>query len=386
MTPSLPHLDFHKSNVSTSRTPDARRAPGVLIRGCVAAALLFFSALPCLAAETYRLGVYYYPGWSPGIRGPDLPDPWLPIHAFPKREPLLGWYDDARVDVVEQQLQWMHQFGINFVIFDWYWNGTRAAPETAVRAYLEAPSRTLVKYALLWANHFKAEDARKEWDDMVDFWLQSHLKNSEYVQIDGKPVVFIFSPDHLRDNAARAGTSARVLLDAAQAKARAAGLQGIYFVMGTQALEHWVKAFAMDSGFDALSAYNYHSGYAGTAASGTRHSHSFKELDAGYRMQWKWIIENSRIPYFIPIGSGWDRRPWGGSTDPKHDQSVATPAQFEAHLRAAKSMMDAYPQKTQRIGVICCWNEFGEGAYIEPTRQGGFTFLERIRKVFGAPK
>ncbi len=44
--------------------------------------------------------------------------------------------------------------------------------------------------------------------------------------------------------------------------------------------------------------------------------------------------------------------------------------------------MDAHPDLTHRTGVICCWNEFGEGSIIEPTRQGGFARLEQIRAVF----
>lgn len=66
-----------------------------------------------------------------------------------------------------------------------------------------------------------------------------------------------------------------------------------------------------------------------------------------------------------------------------HDDSQGTADEFELHLRAAKARLDRYPTKTQRTGVICCWNEFGEGSYIEPTKADGFTFLERIRKVFG---
>ena len=35
--------------------------------------------------------------------------------------------------------------------------------------------------------------------------------------------------------------------------------------------------------------------------------------------------------------------------------------------------------------VICCWNEFGEGSYIEPTKKDGFSYLEKVKKVFGSP-
>ena len=254
------------------------------------------------ALGDYSIGVYYYPGWSPVFKRPDhQPDPWRPIRAFSERQPALGWYHDDQVETLEKQLQWMSQYGIGFVAFDWYWGTGRPEPETAVRAYLRAPSRGKVKYALLWANHFKVADAGLQWDRMVDYWLKQHLQNPEYLRVDDKPVVFIFSGDFLRDNATASGTTAKVLLDIAQVKARAAGLKGIYFVLDTPALEYWAKGFALDAGFSALSAYNYHLGYSGLPESATSMSHSFRELDDGYRMQWRWILDNSKLPYFLPM-------------------------------------------------------------------------------------
>lgn len=354
----------------------------------IAFALTFISISHVKASE-YTIGVYYYPGWSPGIKGPSLPDPWKPIYAYPEKKPYLGWYDDSRVKTLEQQLKWMHQYGIDFVAFDWYWENGRPATESSVGAYLKAPSKSKVKYALLWANHGKIPNARKQWEDMIDYWLVQHLKNPEYLQIEGQPVVFIFSGDDLRDNARNDGTNTQTLLNIAQDKARAKGLKGIYFVFSTPATEYWVKAFAIESNFSALSAYNYHFGITHTFVGGKYKetilpaSHSYKELDEGYRMQWQWILENSKLPYFIPMTSGWDKRPWGGSKDPLHDNSMSTPDEFEAHLKSAKSMMDSYPKKTKRIGLICCWNEYGEGSYIEPTKKHGFSYLERLKAVFG---
>jgi hypothetical protein len=337
------------------------------------------------AAAPYQLGVYYYPGWSPYIKGAHEPDPWLPVKKFSEREPSLGWYHDGQTKVLDQQLSWMADHGISFTIFDWYWEGGKPATETSVRAYLQSKERKRVRYALLWANHTADPKSLKEWDALSDFWIAQHLKNPEYLQVDGKPALFVFSPEVLHEQAAVIGLSVAKLLDRTRAKARSAGLKGVYFVLCVPAIAHWVKGFAPEAGFDALSAYNYHFGVEGDAAKKMPHSTSFKELDDGYRMQWRWIVANSSLPYFPAISSGWDSRPWGGSKQPGHDNSVSTPETFEDHLRAAKALMDAHPEKTKRMAVVCCWNEFAEGSYIEPSKIFGTKYLERMRRVFGTP-
>ena len=226
---------------------------------------LFICSLTAQGA--YSIGVYYYPGWSPAINGPGQPDPWqAPFELIPNASlcwvgiTMVGWkpWKGSYSGCSNSGSVLSRLTGIGEVVVP--------GPETSLRAYLAAPSRAKVKYALLWANHFPQTNVEMEWARMVDYWLTNHLKNPEYLQIDGRPVVFIFSGDFLRDNAAASGVTAKELLSRAQQKARAAGLMGIYFVLATPALEYWTKGFAPDAGFSALSAYNYHMGYAGTPA------------------------------------------------------------------------------------------------------------------------
>lgn len=342
-----------------------------------------FACQPLFAAD-FSIGVYYYPGWSPYIKGAKEPDPWQAIKAFPEREPLLGWYHDGMRETLDRQLTWMADHGVDFVTFDWYWEKARPAPETSVRAYLQSPVRARVRYALLWANHTKAPQSLQEWDALVDYWVARHLGNPEYMRLDGKPVLYVFSPDGIRDQAKQIGLSVSDLLNRARAKAKAAGLPGIYFVLCVPAIDYWVLDFSPNAGFDALSAYNYHFGIAGDANKRTPDSHSFEELDSGYQMQWRWILANSKLPYFVPMTSGWDKRPWGGSRNSLHDNSMSNPGSFERHLLKGKAMIQAYPAKTRGIGMVCCWNEFGEGSYIEPTRRFGLEYLQRLKKVFGS--
>ena len=329
----------------------------------------------------YKLGVYYYPGWMSDTRG--LPSkPWERIQKHPEREPLLGWYRDGDVQVAEQHIQWMYDYGIDYVVYDWYTDGSPFL-EHALSAFLKAKNRDLIKFSILWANHSRFPLNLQQYESMVRYWVKYYFKFDQYLKIDNKPVVFVFSQQQLKDTAIKFGESTANLLAISQAIAKEAGFSGIYFIGSAEAVDYWVKDQAPASGFAALSAYNYHRGFSGTYIPDKRQAHSYGELDKAYQESWAWILSNSKLPYIVPMTSGWDMRPWGGSKDPLHDNAMSTPDSFEHHLRVAKSFMDKYQTISNRMGVICCWNEFGEGSYIEPTKKDSFIYLEKIRKVFG---
>jgi len=349
-------------------------------------ALCAFGAVQVQAQSSYAIGVYYYPGWKNKAPGAVIDYPWLQIKPYPEREPLLGWYSEGDVSVMEQQLSWMAEYGIDYVVFDWYWN---ARDETyldhALKAYLQAPHNSEVRYALMWSNDAQPAlpKTQQQFEKMVAFWVVNYFNTPQYVKIDGQPLVFIFSVEYLRNNAKLFGTTVEALLARADEIAQAAGLPGIYFVAETEAVEYWVKWFNPENGFSAMSAYNYHRGFSGDYIPEERMAWSYDELDAAYRQSWDWIFKASTLPYITPVMVGWDKRPWGGSSDPRYDRCMATPDQFKAHLQAAKARIDANPSKSLNMALICCWNEYGEGPVLEPTKYWQYQYLEAVRSVFG---
>lgn len=329
----------------------------------------------------YEIGVYYFPGWLDDQRGAPAAKPWERIKAYPEREPLLSWYREGEVSIAEQHIDWMAGHGIDYVVYDWYWDG-KTMLEHALAAFLKADNNNKLKFSLHWSNHSNTPENLEQFTSMIRYWVKYYFPRKNYLRIEDKPAVFVFSQEKLRDNAKKFGYSTGELFEIANAIARDAGFTGVYFVGAAQAVRYWVNEHGPNNGYNAYSAYNYHRGFVGTYNPFTLPSHSYAELDRAYQQNWDWILQNSPIPYILPITSGWDKRPWGGSDDPLHDNSLGTPIEFEQHLLAAKSRIDAHPEKTKKMLVICCWNEFGEGSYIEPTKKDGFAYLEKIRQVF----
>lgn len=306
-----------------------------------------------------ELGVYYFPGWADD-RPVGTPKAWEAIKKYPDREPLLGWYPEGEISVMKRQLTWMERYKISYVVFDWYWDKSGIRHESAINAYRKVRQKS-IKYSILWANHPNLSLKQDSWHTIVKFWIDNYFEEPNYFTIDGRPVVFIFSSAKLNTDAAASGTTARALLEDAQSLANAAGFKGIYFVASQSGVKD-----ASAEGYSAVSAYNYHpaDGKAG-----------FENLNTTYEYQWDRLAQQP-MPVILPMTSGWDRSPLGGS---KWDDSIATAAQFKRHLIAGRDFAEEHGYN---YGVICCWNEFGEGSYIEPTKKNRFKIISQIKRVF----
>jgi hypothetical protein len=83
----------------------------------------------------YEVGVFYFPGWDSMSR-------WRPIFDYPKRKPVLGWYDEANPECADWQIKWAVEHGITFFMVDWYWcQGNRHLEHWVHDAYMKARFR-----------------------------------------------------------------------------------------------------------------------------------------------------------------------------------------------------------------------------------------------------
>ena len=326
---------------------------------------------PKPAKTDYQVGVYYFPGFPTWAK-------WRPVADFPERKPLLGWYDEARPEVADWQIKWAVEHGVSFFAVDWYWcQGARHLEHWLHDAYFKSRYRRHLKFCLLWANH-NPPKTHTEADllKVTDYWLEHYFKRPEYLKVDGKPVVIMFSTYRLT---ADLGTEA---IAAAFAKmrerCRKAGLAGLYFVACTRSSRGQLEQLKAQ-GYDAASGYNYPD-----LASNGKRWHPYAANIDGYRELWREAAGHRILKPIPALSGGWDSRPWHGpSARVVHGR---TPALFEKHCRDAKALLDTRGGEMAPKGLKMCiveaWNEWGEGSYIGPHREYGFDYLDAIRKVF----
>ncbi|MCS6830950.1 MAG: glycoside hydrolase family 99-like domain-containing protein [bacterium] len=327
---------------------------------------------PSPVKPEYPVGVYYFPGWRSAGQ-------WAPITRFPERKPVLGWYREGNPQVADWHIKWAVEHGITFFVYDWYWvQGARQLEHALHEGYFNSRYRRYLQFCLLWANHNpRGTSSYEDCVNLVRHWLKHYFHRPEYLRIDGKPVVIIFSPHDLRRDIGREGVKRS--LDAMREECVRAGLKGLYILACVGGTGDAI--LAAREGYDAVTAYNW--AYLGVV--GDTKWASFDTLIDGYRQQWESIVQNVSIPLLPPISGGWDSRPWHGQN--ALVRYGRTPEKFKKHLQDALQLLQRYPQKVLPMVLIEAWNEWGEGSYIEPHKEFGFGYLDAIREVFtSAPR
>jgi len=179
----------------------------------------------------------------------------------------------------------------------------------------------------------------------------------------------------------------RETLDAMREKCRQRGLAGLYIVGCVSWADEETLARMAREGWDASSAYG--ASWRQPEQVSTVGSFVCAPVEGFIEQQeriWKEKTAFNLLPDITAAMMGWDSRPWN---ETPFFWSENTPETFRDLCRRAKAVMDAKttagPEKD--TAIFCCWNEFGEGHYVEPTRGYGFSYLDVIRDVFtDAPK
>jgi len=314
-----------------------------------------------------EVGAYYFPGWKTAAA-------WQPIRSFPERRPALGWYEEGDPTVADWQIRWAAEHGITFFIYDWYWvRGARQLEHGLHDGYFRAPHHHLLKFCLLWANHNPpGTSSRDDCLAVTHYWIENYFRKPEHMTVDGKPLLVLFAPQRLEEDLGV--TEVRPTLDAMRAECVRAGLPGLYIVACVGDAGH--ARHVAGQGYDAVTAYTWPNL---ELPAGERRA-PYATLLSGYRHQWQHIAESAGIPLLPPVNGGWDSRPWHGENDTI--RTDRTPALFRQHVLDARRFVErADPAQVRPILLVEAWNEWGEGAYIEPNREHGFGYLDALREA-----
>jgi lipopolysaccharide biosynthesis protein len=311
--------------------------------------------------------------------------PVFPGHDQPKLPAELGFYDLRMSETVAAQAALAEMAGISGFMYYHYWFAGKQLLEKPILDRLEGDIR--LPFCLMWAN----ENWTRRWDGREsDILMGQHyedvpasrfiedvmpiLRDNRYMRIDGRAMLAVYRPGQIPDLPG--------VIESWRKRARQAGVGELFVLSVDVAKEfHGIGDDPDVAGLDGRLGFPPHnalwewdsSRQTGRGFSGSILSYSAMVNDATRRL-------HSTLPagYFPGVMVGFDntaRR----QTNPDIWYG-ANPYTFRRWLGAAATAV-ADREFDRRVVFINAWNEWAEGAVLEPTSRFGSTFLLAVRDV-----
>ena len=309
------------------------------------------------------------------------------------------YYDlsEASADTLRWQAEIAKKYGVyGFSIYHYYFKGKKLM-ETPMEILRDHPEID-IHYNVCWANEtwtrtwygltdqiLMAQEYgdEKDWNDHFDYLL-TFFRDDRYIKIDNKPVIQIYKTFDI--------PCLQEMLELFNKRAVEAGFNGVYVISGKTA----AGVEARDELVDGY--YFFEPGYTLKNDFSPIHKFSYNAMTfirsirnkligkrAGYilerRIKASAILNSivkreyaeNEFPGLIP---GWDNTP---RRDYKGLVYTGTNADdFEKALTILANKKSGHDVDFVYINA---WNEWGEGAYLEPDTELSYAYLEAIRRV-----
>jgi lipopolysaccharide biosynthesis protein len=295
----------------------------------------------------------------------------------------LGYYDLRVAEVQERQVELAKLYGIGGFCFYFYWFGGKRLLEAPILQYLKNEQCDL-PFALCWAN----ENWTRRWDgyesdvliaqayspeDDIAFieHVAQYMRDPRYVRIAGRPLLLVYRPSLLPDPRATAQRW--------RARCKELGLGDPYICL-TSAFDRLDPAAI---GFDAMVEFPPNNTAPPLVTGRVR---KLNPDFSGNVYDWSCFPERSRnydTPghvFFRGVNPGWDneaRKPGVSNIFVN-----ASPRGYEEWLvNAARDTIRRFDSPDQRLVFINAWNEWAEGAHLEPDVRLGYAWLDATRRA-----
>jgi len=303
-------------------------------------------------------------------------------HYQPRLPGDLGFYDLRVPDIMRQQVEIAKDYGIGGFCFHHYWFGGRRLLEKPVQDLLANPDIE-IDFCLCWAN----ENWSRRWDGSEnDVLMEQHhspeddiafiddlipsFEDKRYIRVDGKPMLIVYRATLLPDIAATAKRW--------RERVREFGIDDLYLVAAKSFDVGNPRAFGFDAGVE----------FPPHQATGVKpknrlhqiinpdfngHIFDYNDLAARYGK-----LDPAEFTCHKTVVPAWDNcaRKLGRALTYVN----STPENYATWLNEALDITMRRPPG-ERLLFINAWNEWAEGAYLEPDRKFGYAYLNATANV-----
>jgi GT2 family glycosyltransferase len=294
-----------------------------------------------------------------------------------------NYYDLQNNDVLFQQAELAKKYSIDGFCFYYYWFSGKRLLENPLETMLESNSPQF-PFCLCWAyeNWTRRWDGRdneilisqnhsKKDDEMVIRDLIRYFKSTSYIKINNKPLLLVYGVDLFPNFKETASTWRKIC--------KSEGIGEIYLaIVETHEMVHkniQPSFYGCDASIE-FPPLNFGKKYKGKIDgidknfSGT--INDYEEVMLSYCAR-----ELPGYKRFRGVMPGWD------NTARRQNSSIIfknnSPGAFQAWLEFVIAQTNIHMHGDEKIIFINAWNEWGEGAYLEPDIDFGYSFLEAVQ-------
>jgi hypothetical protein len=345
-----------------------------------------------ISTGDHLVGAFHCPLW----KATNEKNFWNSITAYPERTPLLGYYDEGTPEVTDWEIKFALEHGIGLFIPCWFRaRNNRGKPIQTVFGHwlheglFQSRYGEMIKFALLWENAngiaCGVESERDLFDNLLPYWIENYFRRPNYLREQGKPVVFLYGVAALMDDLGGAEKT-KSALQKMRFECKKAGLNGLV-ILGEY---HGHHQYTAKECYDRMKAVGMDYSYSYHWPTFTRHKPAGQTPDpsgliAGQEMCWTEGTE-AELPHVLTVSAGWDSTPWGNSYSSARWR--LSPSDLQETCERARRFTEKRSNKglSRRMILLDNWNEYGEGHYIFPVKDGGFAHLDAIRQAFATKK
>lgn len=292
----------------------------------------------------------------------------------------LGYYNLLDLKTMSRQIDMAKNYGVDGFCFHYYWfNGTRLL-EKPIENYLNNHDLNL-PFCLSWAN----ENWTRRWDgndrdilmeqhhtpeDDIEFikHISKYLIDPRYIRIEDKPLLLVYRPGLL--------PSAKETATRWRKWCRENNIGEIYLAY----VQSFEKPNPYDLGYDA--AVEFPPNNFGPSKISNKLIPCNQEFN-GLIYDWKSMLDDSEhystpnYTLFRGVCPSWDNTPRR-----KNESTIFindNPIDFQKWVyNASSDTIKRFKKKDERLIFINAWNEWAEGAYLEPDKRNGYAYLAAI--------
>ncbi|EHX8970610.1 glycoside hydrolase family 99-like domain-containing protein [Escherichia coli] len=293
----------------------------------------------------------------------------------------LGYYNLLDTETQQRQIKLAKQYGIDGFCFYFYWFAGHRLMEQPLLNYLDNSDLDL-PFSLCWAN----ENWSRRWDgleneiliaqdhspeDDIAFikYISKYMLDPRYIRVDGKPLLTIYRPSLLPD--------AKATIERWRTWCRENGIGEIYITYTQSFEKESPEVYGIDAAIE----------FPPNGSNIPNITHQIPNLSddfTGNIYDWNELVrrsENYTDPgyrLFRGVTPSWDN-----TARRKNNGTIlygSSPCLYQKWLfNASLDTTQRISNPEERFIFINAWNEWAEGAHLEPDQAYGFGYLEATR-------